>query len=81
MLFFLPVRIRLSCVTASRVTLPTRYLSKFFSGSVPRYEIDMAAVNTTERLGRLRQLMQEHKVDVYSMHTGALTQNAYGRCF
>lgn len=29
--------------------------------------IDMETVNTTERLRSLRELMQEHKVDVYSI--------------
>jgi Xaa-Pro aminopeptidase len=28
---------------------------------------DMETVNTTERLTRLRELMKEHKVDIYSM--------------
>lgn len=29
--------------------------------------VDMETVNTTERLRKLRDLMKEHKVDVYSM--------------
>jgi len=41
--------------------------SRFFSNSRPRFIIDMGTVDTTDRLSRLRQLMKEHKVDVYSM--------------
>lgn len=41
--------------------------SRFFSTSVPRYAVEMGTVNTSERLAKLRQLMQEHQVDVYSM--------------
>jgi hypothetical protein len=41
--------------------------SRFFSNSRPRLIIEMGTVNTTERLSQLRQLMKEHKVDVYSM--------------
>jgi Xaa-Pro aminopeptidase len=45
--------------------------TRFFSASVRRYAVDMATVNTTERLSKLRQLMQDHKVDVYSMTSSA----------
>lgn len=41
--------------------------SRFFSISRSRYNIEMGTVETTQRLAQLRQLMQEHKVDVYSM--------------
>lgn len=41
--------------------------TRLFSVSVPRYTVEMATVNTSERLSKLRQLMLEHKVDVYSM--------------
>lgn len=40
---------------------------RYFSVFGPRYTIDMGAVDTSERLSKLRQLMQQHKVDVYSM--------------
>ncbi len=30
--------------------------------------LDMETINTTERLKRLRDLMKENKVDIYSMH-------------
>lgn len=29
--------------------------------------VDMETVNTTERLNRLRDLMKENKIDIYSM--------------
>lgn len=32
-----------------------------------RLDIDMEKVDTTDRLTRLRELMQKHKVDIYSM--------------
>ena len=32
-----------------------------------RADIDMEKVDTTDRLTRLRELMQKHKVDIYSM--------------
>ena len=32
-----------------------------------RTDIDMEKVDTTDRLTRLRELMQKHKVDIYSM--------------
>lgn len=41
--------------------------TRLFSTSVPRYTVDMGPVDTSERLSKLRQLMGEHKVDVYSM--------------
>lgn len=37
-----------------------------FSTTAP-IRIDMETINTTERLRDLRQLMKEHKVDVYSI--------------
>lgn len=41
--------------------------TRLFSVSVSRYTVEMGTVNTSERLSKLRQLMQQHKVDVYSM--------------
>ena len=41
--------------------------SRLFSTSRPRFDIDMGTVDTGSRLAQLRKLMQEHKVDVYSM--------------
>jgi len=39
-----------------------------FAASTPlRRPLDMERVDTTDRLGRLRQLMAQHKVDIYSM--------------
>lgn len=40
--------------------------ARFFSVLGPRYSVEMGTVDTTDRLTRLRQLMQENKVDVYS---------------
>lgn len=52
--------------TSVRSIRPSQF-PRFFSLSSPRYTVDMGTVDTTERLSRLRQLMQDHKVDVYSM--------------
>ena len=38
-----------------------------FSLSFSFCALEMATVNTSERLAKLRQLMEDHKVDVYSM--------------
>lgn len=55
-------------IRLSRTALPSlRPRSRFFSVFGPRYSVEMGTVDTTERLSRLRQLMQQHKVDVYSM--------------
>lgn len=55
-------------IRLSRTALPSlRSRSRFFSVIGPRYSVEMGTVDTTERLSRLRQLMQQHKVDVYSM--------------
>lgn len=60
--------VRLSWTSAFRsirkIPLPC---ARFFSVSVPRYTVEMGTVNTSERLSKLRQLMREHNVDVYSM--------------
>ncbi|RHZ74248.1 hypothetical protein CDV55_108106 [Aspergillus turcosus] len=50
---------------------------KLFSTAVARYAADMETVNTTERLARLRQLMQEHKVDVYIVPSEDSHQSEY----
>ncbi len=44
----------------------TQFLRKYFS-TTQFLAVDMETVNTTERLRKLRDLMKEHKVDVYSM--------------
>jgi hypothetical protein len=36
-------------------------------GGADAFIIDMDKVDTSERLSQLRQLMREHKVDIYSM--------------
>ncbi|KAH8433136.1 aminopeptidase P [Aspergillus melleus] len=51
--------------------------SRFFSTSVPRYSVDMETVNTSERLAKLRQLMQEHQVDVYIVPSEDSHQSEY----
>ncbi|KAE8161693.1 hypothetical protein BDV40DRAFT_289067 [Aspergillus tamarii] len=50
---------------------------RFFSISIPRYSVDMETVNTSERLSRLRELMQEHKVDVYIVPSEDSHQSEY----
>jgi hypothetical protein len=61
-----PIRLcKLSALGSVRLLPISR--PKLFSTAVARYAADMETVNTTERLARLRQLMQENKVDVYSM--------------
>ncbi|KAE8150708.1 hypothetical protein BDV25DRAFT_129331 [Aspergillus avenaceus] len=50
---------------------------KFFSTSVLRYSADMETVDTTARLSKLRQLMQENKVDVYIVPSEDSHQSEY----
>lgn len=50
---------------------------RFFSISLSRYSVDMETVNTSERLSRLRELMQEHKVDVYIVPSEDSHQSEY----
>ena len=72
---FLRILISASMLLSRSIRLPRTSLpslsflrpSRFFSNSRPRLIIEMGTVNTTERLSQLRQLMKEHKVDVYSM--------------
>lgn len=72
---FLRIPISASMLLSRSIRLPPTSLpslsflrpSRFFSNSRPRLIIEMGTVNTTERLSQLRQLMKEHKVDVYSM--------------
>lgn len=47
-----------------KISLPG---TRLFSVSVPRYTVEMGTVDTSGRLSKLRQLMREHNVDVYSM--------------
>ncbi|CAG8931799.1 unnamed protein product [Penicillium salamii] len=65
--------LRLSC-TALR---PIRPRPRFFSALGPRYSIEMGTVDTTERLSKLRQLMQQHKVDVYIVPSEDSHQSEY----
>ncbi|KAJ5906794.1 Xaa-Pro aminopeptidase P [Penicillium subrubescens] len=51
--------------------------SRFFSNSRPRFIIDMGTVDTTDRLSQLRQLMKEHKVDVYIVPSEDSHQSEY----
>lgn len=62
MLFLHPARLPWSSLRSLRPLQP-----RFFSVSRPRSAIDMATVDTSARLTQLRKLMQEQKVDVYSM--------------
>jgi hypothetical protein len=45
--------------------LPT-FLNRRFSSK--HIHVEMATVNTTDRLARLRELMKERNVDVYSVY-------------
>jgi hypothetical protein len=68
MLFSHPIRLPWTSLRSLRPLQPKR----FFSASRPRLTIEMATVDTTERLSQLRQLMRDNKVDVYSMSAGLL---------
>jgi len=48
------------------LTNSSRTVRPFSASTRLRSPIDMEKVNTTERLSRLRDLMRQHKVDVYS---------------
>lgn len=61
-----PIRLAWTSAFQSARKLPLPR-SRLFSSSAPRFIINMETVDTSERLTRLRQLMQERKVDVYSM--------------
>ncbi|KAJ6164545.1 hypothetical protein N7470_003217 [Penicillium chermesinum] len=50
---------------------------RFFSTSRQRYAVDMGTVETGARLARLRQLMQEQKVDVYIVPSEDSHQSEY----
>ena len=63
MLFSRPIRLSWTSLRSLRPLQPSR----FFSISNSRHTVDMGTVDTSARLAQLRQLMQEHKVDVYSM--------------
>ena len=48
-------------------TLQLRAFTRLFTTSSPhRSPLDMEKVHTGERLARLRELMKQHKVDIYS---------------
>jgi hypothetical protein len=65
---FQPQRLRISLRYSSTSTR-TGTLEDLNRGEVltGRTDIDMEKVDTTDRLTRLRELMQKHKVDIYSM--------------
>jgi hypothetical protein len=50
---------------AGKLSLP---VPRAFHSSPALRAIDMAKVDTTERLGQLRKLMKERNVDIYSTH-------------
>ncbi|KAJ6110299.1 hypothetical protein N7486_002534 [Penicillium sp. IBT 16267x] len=62
MLFSHPIRLPRTSLRSLRSPLKP---SRFFSTSHPRFNIEMGTVDTSARLSQLRQLMKEHKVDVY----------------
>ena len=54
-----------------------RPLARSFSTSPSRrLPIEMEKVHTTERLARLRELMKQHKVDIYRMSPRCYLQTA-----
>lgn len=55
---------RLTPFFASRTAIHLRS----FSTTATRRAIEMETVNTTARLQKLRELMRQHKVDLYSMN-------------
>ena len=72
---------RISHLLPARSTLSIRN----FSFTTSRRALDMETVNTTERLRRLRELMKQHKVDIYSMRrrrhlAWSLTDTLYQSC-
>ncbi|BDD59494.1 hypothetical protein MAP00_004700 [Monascus purpureus] len=62
---------------ALRSTRQLPYRTRPFSVSASRYAVDMGTVNTSDRLARLRQLMQERKVDVYIIPSEDSHQSEY----
>ncbi|KAJ5573884.1 uncharacterized protein N7459_008311 [Penicillium hispanicum] len=73
MLFSHPIRLSWTSLRSLRPLKPSR----FFSLSRPRCAVDMGTVDTTERLSRLRQLMQDNKVDVYIVPSEDSHQSEY----
>lgn len=73
MLFSHPIRLPWTSLRSLRPLKPLR----FFSTSRPRFAIDMGTVDTSARLAQLRQLMQEHKVDVYIVPSEDSHQSEY----
>jgi Xaa-Pro aminopeptidase len=57
-----------------RTHVGARLASRAFHSSLTLRAIDMAKVDTTERLAKLRKLMKERNVDIYSTHARAAMQ-------
>lgn len=57
----------LPCGNIRKPCVPSYLNLKPFSTFKYLAAIDMETVNSTERLGKLRDLMKKHKFDVYSM--------------
>lgn len=56
--------------SAIRKFLPAHLINNFDTKRLSKFAplaADMATVNTTERLKKLRDLMKENRIDVYSM--------------
>lgn len=62
---------RFSRLLSSRSPVCVR---SFTSSSALGRPVDMETVNSTERLQRLRALMKQHKVDIYSMKHSVATE-------
>jgi len=60
-----------------RAVVNASALSRLFSTTRSlRLPIDMERVNTTERLSKLRELMKQNKVDIYSKTWNILERKA-----
>lgn len=62
-----PLLQRTALFSPLRFLAPNRTsFSRTFAHTVARYSIEMETVDTSERLAKLRELMKQHNVDVYS---------------
>lgn len=67
----------LSCGNIRKVCAPYPLNVRPFSTSKYLAAIDMETVNSTERLGKLRDLMKKHKFDVYSTNAVPVCEAVY----
>lgn len=62
-----PHRLLTSSIALSSYRLRSSIVQKQYPSISRTVTVDMETVNTTERLNKLRDLMKENKIDVYSM--------------